>query len=305
MGFGQINSDKVDFLHVLFGDSEPQKIPRKNRVVVTVCERNLSFEKRGMLRSWFGKIPPNKQRLVEAMFFFEPSLQTRNVELLMATTLSHYAAKIPQAGCIMKKAWTCGTLWPPRGTLNKVVECPCHPGALIISDHLLDASSKNKVNLIERKTNKSRSKASSGSRSTMFMCMHFIRLWSCMGILCRSLFFFKKGFNFFYIYTINIQKEPPFWVVDSSYGFMEQPKTREKKNGKKPGDPIVDRKLPPLWYGAANRINIKIVPKTVKCQALSVYYAYHPWSMYRIFTFIWLKSMVNVGKYTTHGCYGL
>jgi len=67
-----------------------------------------------------------------------------------------------------------------------------------------------------------------------------------MGILCRSLFFFKKGFNFFYIYTINIQKEPPFWVVDSSYGFMEQPKTREKKNGKKPGDPIVDRKLPPL-----------------------------------------------------------
>ena len=27
-------------------------------------------------------------------------------------------------------------------------------------------------------------------------------------------------------------------------------------------------------------------------------------SMYGIFTYIWLISMVNVGKYTVHGCYG-
>ena len=28
-------------------------------------------------------------------------------------------------------------------------------------------------------------------------------------------------------------------------------------------------------------------------------------SMYGIFTCIWLMFMVNVGKYTIHGCYGL
>ena len=28
-------------------------------------------------------------------------------------------------------------------------------------------------------------------------------------------------------------------------------------------------------------------------------------SMYRIFAYIWLIFMVNVGKYTIHGCYGL
>ena len=27
--------------------------------------------------------------------------------------------------------------------------------------------------------------------------------------------------------------------------------------------------------------------------------------MYGIFTYIWLKSMVNVGKYTIHGSYGV
>ena len=27
--------------------------------------------------------------------------------------------------------------------------------------------------------------------------------------------------------------------------------------------------------------------------------------MYGIFTYIWLIFMVNVGKYTIHGCYGL
>ena len=27
-------------------------------------------------------------------------------------------------------------------------------------------------------------------------------------------------------------------------------------------------------------------------------------SMYGIFTYIWLNFMVNVGKYTVHGCYG-
>ena len=27
-------------------------------------------------------------------------------------------------------------------------------------------------------------------------------------------------------------------------------------------------------------------------------------SMYGIFTYIWLKFMANVGKYTIHGCYG-
>ena len=28
-------------------------------------------------------------------------------------------------------------------------------------------------------------------------------------------------------------------------------------------------------------------------------------SMYGIFTYIWLLFMVNVGKYTKHGCYGI
>ena len=28
-------------------------------------------------------------------------------------------------------------------------------------------------------------------------------------------------------------------------------------------------------------------------------------SMYGIFTYVWLISMVNVGKYTIHGSYGL
>ena len=27
--------------------------------------------------------------------------------------------------------------------------------------------------------------------------------------------------------------------------------------------------------------------------------------MYGIFTYIWLIFMINVGKYTIHGCYGL
>ena len=27
-------------------------------------------------------------------------------------------------------------------------------------------------------------------------------------------------------------------------------------------------------------------------------------SMYAIFTYIWLIFMINVGKYTIHGCYG-
>ena len=93
-----------------------------------------------------------------AIIFVEPSsLQIRNVEMLMATTLSHSVAKIfPQGGCIMKMAWTYGILWP-RGTLNKIVECLCHPGTLIISGHLLDASSKTKwTRLKERQTNRDR-----------------------------------------------------------------------------------------------------------------------------------------------------
>ncbi len=28
-------------------------------------------------------------------------------------------------------------------------------------------------------------------------------------------------------------------------------------------------------------------------------------SMYRIFTYIWFVFMVNIGKYTIHGCYGI
>ena len=76
IGFGQIHSEKVDFLHVPFGASQPQqkiptkKSPQRNRVFWScVWTEPLMWKKRYMLRSWFGKIPPNKQRLVEAIFF--------------------------------------------------------------------------------------------------------------------------------------------------------------------------------------------------------------------------------------------
>ena len=39
-----------------------------------------------------------------------------------------------------------------------------------------------------------------------------------------------------------------------------------------------------------------------------IYHWYNPipiGSMYGIFTYIWLVFMVNVGKYTIHGCYGI
>ena len=259
MGFGQINSDKGGLPSCsVWSFSTSAENPHEEIVLSwlcvngTVCERNLSFEKGGICWGHDSqKYPQSKQRnpstcLLEAIIFVEPSsLQIRNVEMLMATTLSHSVAKIfPQGGCIMKMAWTYGILWP-RGTLNKIVECQCHPGTLIISGHLLDASSKTKwTRLKERQTNRDR-KHHLEVQVPCLCAWIPKRLSPCIGgILYRSLVFFKTGFNFYkYILWSNIQKEPPFWVVDSSYGFMEEHKT-PKRRRKKTGDPIVNREAP-------------------------------------------------------------
>ena len=148
------------------------------------CVNRTSCEKRGMVEVMIRKNPPKHTKSSWGHLFFEPSLQTRNVELLMATTLSHYAAKFPQGGCIMKKAWTCGI----QGTLNE--------WHFVHLWSLVRRFLENKVNQIERKTNKSRSKASSGSLSTMFMCMNYIiiHLYMCILHTFQIIVFSRKDF---------------------------------------------------------------------------------------------------------------
>ena len=221
MGFGQINSEKVDFLHLPFGACEPRKKPtKKSCIFVTVCERNLSCEKRGMLRLWFGKIPPNKQRLVEAIFF---SSRLSKLEMLSYLWQPHcpiMRQKFPQGGCIMKMAWTYGTLWP-KGTLNEVVEFPCHPGTLIISGHLLDASSKTKwIRLKERQTNRDRKHLE-------------------VQVPCLCAWIPKKNHH--------VRGQKTFFQGFIIHGATKNRRKIRKKNDKKPGDPILNKKLPPLW----------------------------------------------------------
>ena len=140
IGFGQIHSEKVDFLHVPFGASQPQqKIPTKKSCIYgPVCEpKPLMWKKRYMLRSWFGKIPPNKQRLVEAIFFRAVFANSKCWAAIWQATLSHYAAKNIPPGWLHHEKGLNLMVFCGQGTLNEVVECPCHPGTLIIFDHFV------------------------------------------------------------------------------------------------------------------------------------------------------------------------
>ena len=229
-----------------------RKSTRMNRAIVPVCEWNLSCKLRYMLRYaevMIRKNPPNKQTNKQtnkqrnpatcpfrAIFFeshlcklkmlsclWQPHCRSLLYILLILGWLHH------EKGLNLWHFVGQGGLW--MKLLNA--------RAILHFDHLWSFVRRffeNKVNQIERETNKSKSKASSGGPSTMFMCMYYIITIYGGTLLYKSPFFSRKDF---YILESS-KKDHHFWGGrDFSYRFMEQQK-HQKKNNEKLGDPIVN-----------------------------------------------------------------